>query len=245
MLDTSRFKITRPAVPPYRFEESLAEEAVKCAVALFGRLFLWVMPSRHDDVLYNRGRIQGPSVPRLERLLDVAVVPPSYQHGAGDLVARLEVRRVHGEIQCGRCTVALAHAIDLLGRAAPQVFACRLGLEPALAVPVLLQLLLHKVLEGPGEQSFGEVIGLSPTHPVVGMQRPTAGTLRPHPVGGDDLDARERADAVRVIQRQSWRNLVPGHVGQRVAMQAQDPGPVPPERRLIVTCGSLVCSCRC
>ena len=44
---------------------------------------------------------------------------------------------------------------------------------------------------------------------------PSRGELCPHTVGGDDLDARELADAVRVIQRQpkggARAAVMPGH----------------------------------
>jgi hypothetical protein len=58
-----------------RFEESLAQELIECGVDLIGCLLLRVVPGRYDDVLHDIGRIQGPGLPRVKILLDVAFVP--------------------------------------------------------------------------------------------------------------------------------------------------------------------------
>jgi hypothetical protein len=57
---------------------------------------------------------------------------------------------------------------------------------------------------------------------MVGVQRPATGKLRPHAVGGNDLDARELADAVRVIQRQPKCSVRASVIpGQEELMEAE------------------------
>jgi hypothetical protein len=89
-------------------------------------------------------------------------------------VPRLHVTRVRLVVDGGARAVVLAHTVDALGRAAPDVLSERLLGESSLAEPLGAELEADVVLLLAREQLLRKVVGLGHERPVIAVERPLA-----------------------------------------------------------------------